>query len=229
MYDKRVEDARRRYQPEDSLELDQVMLIVNSNWLLARLKCVASDLMCQGAEKGTSASDAYVQSKISLDGLSRYQGSLTRALDKAIKRLQELKRDARLYAPKEEITKRTESPEPPTANCELPTGEAEETESPELPAANCELPTGEAEPEELQNEAPPAPFAPHASRSTPSPSPAPKVPFPNPVPLFPPSVTPLETVIAHYEKHNEFYSLIDLLSQGYRYRHPEKIYIELTD
>lgn len=90
----RISDALKRHQPQDSEELDQIVIIVNSTWLLLRLQCAASDLMCVNYEAGTTPSDALLlKNGLDFNALSRYEGNLNRTLDKARQRLKELKKD----------------------------------------------------------------------------------------------------------------------------------------
>jgi len=103
-YDALLAAYTERFQPADQVELDLVESMAVSRWRLRRIATIESGILEEGIEKAIEFDHvrhlpyAFTTRSESLARLTRYENSLNRAFDRALKQLQLLQR-ARLPMP----------------------------------------------------------------------------------------------------------------------------------
>ena len=106
-FDELREDYIQRFQPADRVESDLVDTMAATRWRLLRIAAIESGILSEGIDRAIKfdsdnhLSFAFTANENSLANLSRYENSLNRTFDRALKQLQLLQ-------------KSRPSPEPPT-------------------------------------------------------------------------------------------------------------------
>ena len=106
-FDELREDYIQRFQPADRVESDLVDTMAATRWRLLRIAAIESGILSEGIDRAIKfdsdnhLSVAFQANEDSLAKLTRYENSLNRTFDRALKQLQLLQ-------------KSRPSPEPPT-------------------------------------------------------------------------------------------------------------------
>ena len=127
-YEALLESYVRRFQPADAVEMDLVESMAASRWRLRRIVGIETQLLAGGIKLAGGSRQplgyAFRDREESLTALTRYENSLNRSFDRALKQLQ-LLQQARPLPPPEDLQN---EPEP------APAGAAESgADSPSAP------------------------------------------------------------------------------------------------